>query len=65
MRNNLHEEHDSKSRRFSPGVTYIPRIILSLSLVERKMVSHVRVYFLIGNRTLNEFRMNQIDGWTS
>lgn len=65
MWNNLHEEHYSKSRRFSPGVTYIPRIILSLSPVERKMVSHAHAYFLIGNRILNEFRMTQIDGWIS
>lgn len=39
-------------------------IILSLSSKEKSSISQVRVYFLVRNRTLNEFRMTQINRWT-
>lgn len=39
-------------------------IVLSLSSKEKSSISQVRVYFLVRNRTLNEFRMTQINRWT-
>lgn len=39
-------------------------IVLSLSSKEKSSISQVRIYFLVRNRTLNEFRMTQINRWT-